>query len=305
VDPLDECRRLGIASARRLDGAQPGGSEGLRIPCPETGRLEGTVAFHVRLRVLFDRYLRLDAVRRLVTCSHRAAACYDDGLHGGTPMLDDLTFDDESGEDMYVFSGSDLLASHYDLADLDWPEVAARTAIDERRGLVITQAVVIEDVTDEFILYLEDPPDSMQYRRESLGSWTAGRRRQQLEMLRRGAGLLDSQAAQLLERCRAVGERRNTLAHGTIEPRLVNVAKPDQVVVPIAEFRDASLAIEWILTDRRTGATERVSMARLRQDLVDAQVLVDEMLNYAEYFVERARRPNHFQGGAFLGAPTP
>ena len=220
-------------------------------------------------------------------------------------MLEDLSLDDESGEDAYVFSGSDLLTSHYDLADLDWAEVAARTAIDERRGLVSTQAVVIEDVIDEFIVYLNDPPESTQYRMETLGSWTVGRRRQKLEKLLRRAGLLDRYAAQLLDRCRAIGERRNTLAHGTIEPRLFNVAKPDQVVVPIAEFDQASLAIEWILTDRRSGATERVSMARLRQDLVDAQALVDELLNYAEYFVERAPWPSHFQGGAFLGAPTP
>jgi hypothetical protein len=220
-------------------------------------------------------------------------------------MLEDLSLDDESGEDAYVFSGSDLLTSHYDLADLDWAEVAARTAIDERRGLVITQAVVIEDVIDEFIVYLDDPPDSMQYRIETLGSWTSGRRRQELEKLLSRAGLLDRYAAQLLDRCRAIGERRNALAHGTIEPRLFNVAKPNQVVVPILEFDKASLAIEWILTDRRSGATERVSMTRLRQDLVDAQTLVAELLNYAEYFVERAPRPRHFQGGAFLGAPTP
>ena len=222
------------------------------------------------------------------------------------PMIEELSFDDEFGEvDMHVFSGPDLVTFHYDLADLDWAEVAARTAIDERRGLVITQAVVIEDVIDEFILYLEDPPDSKQYRTETLGNLTAGRRRQQFEELLSAAGLLDSRAAQLLELCRALGERRNTLVHGTIEYRIFNVAKPDQVVIPIAEFQQASLAIEWILTDRRTGATERVSMARLRQDLVEAQGLVDELLNYAEYFVERAPRPNNFQGGAFLGAPTP
>jgi hypothetical protein len=221
-------------------------------------------------------------------------------------MIEQLSFDDESGdEDLRVFSGSDFLMSHYDIAELDWEEIAYRTAIDERRGLIITQTVVIEDVIDEFILYLEDPPDSNKYRTETLGNWAAGRRRQHLEALLSSAGLLDDRAAQLLEECRRVGLRRNTLAHGTIEPRLVNVAKPDQVVVPIDELDQADLAIEWTLTDRRTGEAERVSMARLRQDLYAAIGLVYELLNYAEYFVERAPRPNNFEGGAFLGAPTP
>jgi hypothetical protein len=90
-------------------------------------------------------------------------------------MIEELSFDDEVDEDLYVFSGSDFLTSHYDKADLDWAEVASRTAIDERRGLVITQAVVIEDVIDEFILYLADPPNAKQYRAKPLGTWNAGR----------------------------------------------------------------------------------------------------------------------------------
>jgi hypothetical protein len=206
-------------------------------------------------------------------------------------MIEQLSFDDdEVDEDLYVFSGSDVLTSHYDVAELDWGEVAARTAIDERRGLVITQAIVTEDMIDEFVLYLEDPPDAKQYRTETLGNWPAGRRRQQLQELLSAAGLLDNRAVQLLEECRAVGERRNTLAHGTIE---------------LDDLDQASLAIEWILTDRRTGATERVSMARLREDLHDAIGLAYDLLSYAEYFVERAPRPDNFPGGAFLGAPTP
>jgi hypothetical protein len=179
-------------------------------------------------------------------------------------MIEELSFDDEVDEDLYVFSGSDFLTSHYDKADLDWAEVASRTAIDERRGLVITQAVVIEDEIDEFILYLADPPNAKQYRAKPMGTWNAGRKRKHLERLLKSAGLFDSYAAPLLEECRRVGERRNRLAHGTIEPRLINVAKPGQVVIPIDELDQASLAIEWILTDRRTGRTERVSMARLR-----------------------------------------
>jgi hypothetical protein len=202
--------------------------------------------------------------------------------------LENLTFDDDCDEDLSVFSGSDLLMSHYDIADLDWAEVADRTLIDERRGLVITQAVVIEDVIDEFILYLDDPPDPARYRTETMGGWTAGRRRQEFEKLLRRARLLESNAVRLLDECRAVAERRNTLAHGSIQPRLINVANPAQVVIPVSDLQRASLAIEWTLTDRRTSASERISMARLRRDLEDAQSLVATMLDYAEEFVERA-----------------
>jgi hypothetical protein len=45
-----------------------------------------------------------------------------------------VSFDDEDGEELYVFSGGDLLMTHYDAADLDWEEVAERAALDERRG---------------------------------------------------------------------------------------------------------------------------------------------------------------------------
>jgi hypothetical protein len=46
-----------------------------------------------------------------------------------------LSFDDPSDDDLVVFSGHDLMLSRYDHMDLDWQEVAERTAIDERRGL--------------------------------------------------------------------------------------------------------------------------------------------------------------------------
>ena len=68
--------------------------------------------------------------------------------------IQSLSFDDESDEELYVFSGNDLLISHYDIADLDWEEVAERSLIDQRRGLVITQVAVLEDLVDDFLLYL-------------------------------------------------------------------------------------------------------------------------------------------------------
>jgi hypothetical protein len=42
-----------------------------------------------------------------------------------------ISFDDEDGEELCVFSGSDLLESHYDTADLDWEEVAERAALGD------------------------------------------------------------------------------------------------------------------------------------------------------------------------------
>ena len=68
------------------------------------------------------------------------------------------SFDDDDESELYVFSGNDLLLSHYDVADLDWEEVAERSVIDERRGLVIAQVAVLEDLIDEFIVCLGDPP---------------------------------------------------------------------------------------------------------------------------------------------------
>jgi hypothetical protein len=68
-----------------------------------------------------------------------------------------VSIDDDNDEELSVFSGYDLLISHYDFADLDCREVAERSALDQRRGLVITQADVLEDLIDEFILYLADP----------------------------------------------------------------------------------------------------------------------------------------------------
>lgn len=45
-----------------------------------------------------------------------------------------VSFDDDSDEDLSVFSGNDLLTAHYDVADLDWREVAERSALDGRRA---------------------------------------------------------------------------------------------------------------------------------------------------------------------------
>lgn len=209
-----------------------------------------------------------------------------------------VSFDDGSDEELCVFSGSDLLPSHYDIADLDWEEVSERTLIDERRGLVITQVAVLEDLVDEFLGYLEDPEDARRFREEKLNGTTIGPRLAMLERRLRLAGLLDDEAVDCLTAARATVYRRNRLAHGTVNCRPTRV-------VPISDLAHVDLEIEWVLVDRRSDETERISMARLRQDVDDAIGAFSGLLAYAESFVERAPTPKHFGGGHYLGAPTP
>jgi hypothetical protein len=207
-----------------------------------------------------------------------------------------ISFDDESSEELNVFSGTDLVISHYDVADLDWSEVTERTLIDERRGLVIAQVVVLEDFLDEFILYLADPADITEYQRQ-LDRQTIGPRIMLFERLLRDAEILDQPATELITDLRAVVARRNTLAHGTLHCRPLRI-------VPIKELSGADVELEWILTNRRSRQSERVSMARLRKDVHDAIATFAGMLDYAEFFLEIAPSPQHFRGGSYLGIPT-
>ncbi|MCZ7525597.1 MAG: hypothetical protein M5U14_03930 [Acidimicrobiia bacterium] len=206
-----------------------------------------------------------------------------------------VSFDDDSDEDLCVFSGSDLLISHYDVADLDWQEVAERSAVDERRGLVITQVAVFDDLVDEFILYLADPVDEAMYRAD-LDRLTIGPRLDRLESIARTAGILDVEAEGILAELRRVVRRRNNLAHGTISCRPVRPVQPGSWIHTI-EF-------EWVLSDRRSGATERITMAGLRQDVCDAIGAFTGLLAYAEKFVRVAAAPRNFAGGMYLAAPT-
>ena len=207
-----------------------------------------------------------------------------------------VSFDDDDESELYVFSGNDLLLSHYDVADLDWEEVAERSAIDERRGLVIAQVAVLEDLIDEFIVYLEDPRDVEALRRE-LDTKTIGPRLDMLESRLRHAGLLDPQVIERIEELRAVARRRNQLAHGTIHLRPLRI-------VPVEALGRRDVEVEWVLVDRRSRESERISMAGLRQDLEDAIGAFTALLAYAERFVEKAPRPSHFADGAYLAAPT-
>ena len=126
-----------------------------------------------------------------------------------------VSFDDPDEDPLWVFSGGDLLIGHYDQVDLDWEEVAERTAIDERRGLVVTQVAVLEDLLDELILYLADPEDIDRLRGDLAGE-TIGPRITRLERLLTSHGLLDGQGADIVQELRTLVALRNRLAHGTI-----------------------------------------------------------------------------------------
>lgn len=102
-----------------------------------------------------------------------------------------VSFDDDSEADLCVFSGYDLMITHFDGPDLDWEEVAERSALDERRGLVIAQVAVLEDLIDEFILYLVDPRDPEGYQL-SLDKKTIGPRIDILEQVLGDQDLMDS-----------------------------------------------------------------------------------------------------------------
>jgi hypothetical protein len=193
-----------------------------------------------------------------------------------------VSFDDGNDEELSVFSGYDLLIAHYDVADLDWREVAERSALDQRRGLVITQAAVLEDLIDEFILYLADPIDVDEYQAE-LDRLTIGPRLDRLEKLLAAVNMFDADASVALEGVRRVAIRRNELAHGTIHCRPVEP-------VELGGWLDG-IPLEWIIISRRSRTIESITC-------------FSSMLQYAEQFVEAALPPRNYGGGRYLATPT-
>jgi hypothetical protein len=210
--------------------------------------------------------------------------------------IESVSFDDQSDEPLYVFSGNDLLLSHYDRVDLDWEEVVERTELDERRGLVVLQVGVIEDLLDEFVEYMEDPIDHAAFVAE-LETQMIGKRIGRFETSIRRAGILDARSHGEIDELRRIVQRRNELTHGTIYRRPVG----GWPKLPLP--RD--LQLEWLLYDRRSHTSARITTSRLRQDLYDAIGLFTELLKYAEYFVTVAPSPVNFRGGHYLAAPTP
>jgi hypothetical protein len=87
--------------------------------------------------------------------------------------------------------------AHLDVMDLDWEEVTERSILDQRRGLVITQVAVLEELIDEFILYIVDPEDPVEYQND-LDRKTIGPRLNDLERELGIRDLLDSRGAELI-----------------------------------------------------------------------------------------------------------
>lgn len=208
-----------------------------------------------------------------------------------------VSFDDDSDEDLCVFSGNDLLVAHYDVVDLDWQEVAERSAIDARRGLVIAQVTALEELIDDFILYLADEEDAAEAQ-SRLASMTVGPRIAMLESILVNGGLMTSTAEAVLMNVRSVVARRNELAHGSLRWQPTTMR-------PIPELAlGGEIEMVWLLVDRRTTKARRVSMAELRQDVYNAIGCFSAMLRYAEELVNSAPPPVNFAGGAYLSANT-
>jgi hypothetical protein len=211
-----------------------------------------------------------------------------------------VCFDDPSDEELFVFSGSDLLVAHYDGPDLDWQEVAERSELDQRRGLVIAQVAVLEDLIDEFLAYLLDPADPTELA-VKLDAMTVIPRIAWLRSQLEKAHLLDDETGSLIDKLDRVAQRRNELAHGTLQWRFV--AGQSHLLRDLSSQREIEL--EWIIANRRTRSSQRITMLELRQDLYDAIGVFTAMLDYAEVFVQRAPQPTHFTSGRYLGSPTP
>jgi hypothetical protein len=207
-----------------------------------------------------------------------------------------LSFDDSSEEDLFVFSGHDLMLAYDDHMDLDWQEVAERTEIDERRGLVVLQVTALEDLVDEFILYGTDPPGPEALRR-TLCRQTLGPRIDRLEGILWRAGLLDDEATELIADLRRVTERRNELAHGTIHLRPVGGILP--------RLNEHDFDVEWVIWNRRWQRVRRLTMSQLRDDLYDAMGTFTSLLRYGSKLAAAAPRPVNFTEGHYLCPPCP
>lgn len=208
--------------------------------------------------------------------------------------VNSVSFDDPDEGDLFVFSGDDLLTAHYDLIDLDWHEVAERSVLDARRGLVIAQVVALEDLVDEFILYLADEADQDAFMAQ-LDREMIGQRLTRLKGCLEAADMMDDRTLGLLEDLSKVVRRRNELAHGTIHVRPVG----GHLVLPPTGDVD----LEWVITSRRSDERKRITMRMLREDLEEAIGTFMAILSYGEWFVEHAPRPVHFVGGRYLSAP--
>lgn len=214
--------------------------------------------------------------------------------HQRMPILS-LSFDDDSEEPLFVFSGEDLLMAHIDEVDLDWEEVAERSILDERRGLVITQVAVLEELIDEFILYVTDPADPEGCQRR-LDRKTIGPRIDELEKALRERDLLDAAGAGLIADLRTLVDIRNELAHGIIYRTLL-------YVIPVEELATRELPQEWRIYSRRSRASRRLTTAGLRENLEDAIGCFTALIAWGEGLVKQAPSPQNFREPTYFTSP--
>ncbi|MEU8377459.1 hypothetical protein AB0C22_30725 [Micromonospora sp. NPDC048894] len=184
-----------------------------------------------------------------------------------------VSFDDDSNEPLNVFSDYDLVLSFHDAVDLDWEEVAERSALDQRRGLVITQCTVLEDLLNDVILQLERPNDP-ERRRSELDRSTIGTRLKRVESLFTSGAFTEAARGFPREELWAVIKRRNELAHGSLT-RVVNEVRPRP------DGPGKTQRVEWHLVDRRSRETRLITMAGLRQDVHAATAAYTSLLRWA------------------------
>ncbi|RKN50460.1 hypothetical protein D7223_01290 [Micromonospora endolithica] len=185
----------------------------------------------------------------------------------------EVSFDDDSDEPLNVFSDYDLLLSFHDTVDLDWEEIAERSALDERRGLAITQSTVLEDLLGDVILQLERPDDP-ETRRSELDQWMIGKRLNRVESLLASSAPPDADRSFPREELWAAVRRRNELAHGNIT-RVISEAYPR------ADGPGKTQRVEWHLVDRRTHGSQLITMAGLREDVYAAIAAYTSLLRWA------------------------
>lgn len=187
--------------------------------------------------------------------------------------------------------------AHMDEVDLDWEEVAERSILDSRRGLVITQVAALEELIDEFILYVTDPADPEEFQR-GLDRKTIGPRLEELEQALVKRGQLDADGESLLADLRALVSKRNELAHGIIFRTMV-------YVVPIKELATRDIELEWRIYSRRTHMSRRITMSELRDDLHEAIGCFTALLKWGERFARRAAPPRNIQDFTYLAVQQP
>ncbi len=194
----------------------------------------------------------------------------------------------------WVLAGDELLIAHYGASGIDWQQVADRDVVETLRGKVVAQATVLEDLVDEFLLYLRDtPPEDLDTDADPTKHWQLGRKVDDLRAALKDCGLAAVAKGPLDQVGRAL-KRRDVLAHSPLmvrEGRVVHFG-----VMPEPEF---------VVRERKRGGLKyhRLTEAQLRDDLRSTATAFLALLGMAEVVVQHAPLPKHFRTGAFLAQP--